>query len=102
MAVDRRFALLQHTHGLHSASVSSAGVGTGLSNGWSAAKDSTGVYTVTHNLGVDTYSVVVTPVGAVRRSYSVSSKGADSFTVSIYDEATAAVADTAFDFILQE
>lgn len=66
--------------------VSSLGTLFGGGVGWSANRDSTGVYTVTHNLGSSSYSVVA----CVEESsgiydIKIGSRGSNSFTVRIND-----------------
>lgn len=72
--------------------------------GWSVARPSTGVYTVTHNLGSTSYAVVCTIIGsAVITIYNITNRGSNSFTITFYNQTgsiTWAAANTDFDFIL--
>lgn len=45
-------------------SVTSSGTSTFLPSGWTVAHTSTGVYTITHNLGTTNYAVNVTGTGS--------------------------------------
>ena len=79
--------------------VSSGGVLSGAGSGWSASNDSTGVYTITHNIGSSAYSVVAV-VEASSGDYKckIGSRGSNSFTVRV--DQTGTLANAAFNFIL--
>lgn len=79
-------------------SVGSGGGGT-LPSGWSATNIATGRYTVTHNLGTSSYSVVVTPVVSVAKVWAIESKGSNSFTVRIANTSFT-LENNPFDFML--
>lgn len=79
--------------------VSSGGTLSGGGVGWSASNDSTGVYTVTHNLGSSAYSVVATVESSSGdRKCKIGSRSTNSFTVRCDEGGT--LTDMAFNFIL--
>jgi hypothetical protein len=83
--------------------VASAGTVLKLPRGWSCVRDSTGVYTITHTLGLaaNTYAVVATPSGAPGRGYC-SGMALSNNTFEIYFADTAgALADMDFNFNMQ-
>lgn len=61
---------------------SGATMGTNPS-GFSVSSSATGVYTVTHNLGTTSYSVICTPRASVVKNITVSVRDTNSFTVRI-------------------
>ncbi len=73
--------------------------GTPFPSGWSSSNDSTGVYTVTHNLGTSAYSVVVVPRASTVKDISVSVRGSNSFTVRV-SNLSDTLEDNDFMFIL--
>lgn len=79
--------------------VSSGGTLSGGGVGWSANRDSTGVYTITHNIGSSAYSVVATvEESAGDYKLKIGSRGSNSFTVRC-DEA-GSLTNMAFNFVL--
>ena len=83
--------------------VASAGTVLKLPRGWSCVRNSTGVYTITHTLGLaaNTYAVVATPSGAPGRGYC-SGMALSNNTFEIYFADTAgALADMDFNFNMQ-
>lgn len=83
--------------------IGSAGAGvTGtLPIGWSVAQTSTGVFTVTHNLGHTDYSVVATADSTLDRTLERTVKATASFQVKTTDLANGA-SDVDFSFLLTE
>lgn len=79
--------------------VSSGAAGTPFPTGWSASKNSTGNYTITHNLGTTSYVVVATPVGNDTIHAVILSTGSNSFVVVTANNA-GSDADCDFMFIL--
>jgi hypothetical protein len=76
-----------------------------LPSGWSLRYDSTGVYTIIHNLsskyGIKLYSIVACPAQSTNAVVScVISTFKDETTISWFDTATQTVADTSFMFII--
>ena len=61
--------------------VASGVASTPFPSGWSVTKNSTGDYTITHNLGTTTYAVLTTEEGSQTLVWPVISKGANSFEV---------------------
>ncbi len=72
-----------------------------LPPGWTSEKDSTGVYTVTHNLNLTTSDYVVTAVSeaSVARQIQRVTKGLNSFTI-VTQDATGTAADSAVGFVV--
>lgn len=71
-----------------------------LPSGWSSAIDTTGNYTVTHNLGSANYTVVLTGhTAAAARICVADSLNANDFSVLIEDDGGSAI-DSPFGFIL--
>lgn len=70
-----------------------------LSDRWTVAKNSTGNYTVTHNLGFTNYVPIVTASDTNARIICVSGETATKFDVETYNDAATAT-DTAFNFIV--
>lgn len=80
--------------------VGSGGTLIGGGTGWSATRNSTGVYTVTHNLGDSSYSVVATvEESSGIYDIKIGSRLSNSFQVRINDE-TDALINADFNFIL--
>ena len=82
-------------------STNPAGLST-LPGGWSASSPGTGIYTITHNLGIDNYGVVVSAGQLTSPIYvaGVSSHGNNSFTARVFRISTEALTDVGFDFCL--
>lgn len=57
--------------------------GTPFPSGWSSTNNSTGIYTVTHDLSSTDYSVVAVPVASTVKDITISSRGSDTFVVRI-------------------
>lgn len=70
-----------------------------LPPGWSAVKDSTGTYTITHNIGDTRYAIVLTCSNDVLGIASVVSLAANSCQVKTYSSA-ASLADRQFTFVV--
>src|SRR3990167_750579 len=79
--------------------------GNNLPAGWSAVRDSVGVYTITHNLGLAAgvdLAVAITPICSDDRwGNKRAAPGVNSFSVGIIDAGSGA-ADNAFTFIAKE
>lgn len=58
---------------------------SGENSGFSASSNnsSTGIYTITHNLGTTDYTVMVTPQASAVKNITISAKSSNSFTVRI-------------------
>jgi len=79
--------------------VSSAGVAaTKFPPGWSVAYTSTGLYTITHNLGHSNYTVLATAKDNLQAFAGARSVGANTFQVSVVDQSTSNPVDCAFGF----
>ena len=86
--------------GQFAGNVSSAGVAQALPRGWTCTKTGTGVYVVTHNLGLaaNSYSVVATPRGTPSTGYcSGWALSGNTFEIYFSNPAGAAT-DMAFSF----
>jgi len=70
-----------------------------LSDRWSVAKNSSGNYTITHNLGFTNYVPIVTASDTASRTICVSGETATKFDVETYTDAGTQT-DTAFNFIV--
>jgi len=81
--------------------VNADGTAARLPVGWSSARNSTGNYTVTHNLGDSIYVVVLTPYSGNRHIPYVSARANNTFTV-IGTDAGGTATDMPFGFILYE
>jgi hypothetical protein len=79
--------------------VDSAGAAVFLPYGWSCAKNSTGVYTVSHSLGTSLYSVNATSINANPISVQRSVVNDNTFTIALVNT-SAALTDSAFSFQL--
>jgi hypothetical protein len=95
-------ALINNGDTIYRGFVSSAGVGYGLPTGWTATRNGTGDYTVTHNLGLADardLTITLTAHAAVGRNTSldVFSRTVNSFVVSANEDDLPS--DTAFSFI---
>lgn len=75
-------------------------VSEGNEGGWSVTNNSTGVYTVTHNLSTYDYAVTIVPINTSTREYVISVKSSSYFRVRIYNNATASLTNSDFMFIL--
>lgn len=83
----------------YSGAVASGGTaGTPFPSGWSVAKNSTGNYTVTHNLGTSSYVVVATIKSGGKQILN-SDISNNTFDILTYNASGSAV-DGAFGFIL--
>ena len=79
--------------------VSSGGTLSGGGSGWSASNDSTGVYTITHNLGSSAYSIVATvEASSGDLKCKIGTRSSNSFVVRCDSAGT--LTNAAFDFIL--
>lgn len=65
---------------------------------WTSAKLSTGRYEITHNIGNTNYGVLLTPVTATTREFSVESIDPNSFIARFYNNTTATLEDANFSF----
>lgn len=70
-----------------------------LSDRWTVAKNSTGNYTITHNLGFTNYVPIVTASDTASRTICVSGETSTKFDVETYTDAGTQT-DTAFNFIV--
>jgi len=70
-----------------------------LSDRWTVAKNSSGNYTITHNLGFTNYVAIVTAVDTASRTICVSGETSTKFDVETYTDAGTQT-DTAFNFIV--
>lgn len=70
-----------------------------LSDRWSVVKNSTGNYTITHNIGFTNYVPIVTASDTNARIICVSGETATKFDVETYNDSATAT-DTAFNFIV--
>jgi hypothetical protein len=73
-----------------------------LPGGWSASSTGTGIYTITHNLGISGYGVVVSAGQLTSPIYvaGVSSHDNNEFTARVFRISTEALTDVGFDFCL--
>jgi hypothetical protein len=80
--------------------VSSAGTGTGLPSGWTVSRTSTGLYEITHNLGLaaTTDMQIVASVNDSVSRFAVVDTGTAFFRVRTFDAAGAS-SDEGFHFI---
>lgn len=87
--------------GGYSGRVDSGGAaGTPFPTGWTSVKNSTGNYTVTHNLGTTAYAPVVSAVGSTAVTARVPGINANNVQVYTTDSAGSLV-DSAFSFIIK-
>lgn len=70
-----------------------------FSDKWSVAKNSSGNYTITHNLGVTNYVPIITASDTASRTICVSGETSTKFDVETYTDAGTQT-DTAFYFIV--
>jgi hypothetical protein len=70
-----------------------------LSDRWTVAKNSSGNYTITHNLGFTNYVPIVTASDTASRTICVSGETSTKFDVETYTDAGTQT-DTAFNFIV--
>jgi len=70
-----------------------------LSDRWTVAKNSSGNYTITHNLGITNYVPIVTASDTASRTICVSGETSTKFDVETYTDAGTQT-DTAFNFIV--
>jgi hypothetical protein len=83
--------------------ISAAGAISNGPTGWTGGAPASSVFTVTHNLALtaDSYQVFCTATGTAEGVCTVTTRGANSFTVTCFDEsATPALADIPFSFHL--
>jgi hypothetical protein len=88
--------------GIYSGDVSAAAAITQGPSGWTGAVASS-VFTITHTLGLtaDSYKVFTTPTGTAEGTATVTTRGANAFTVTGFDlGATPALADIPFQFLM--
>lgn len=78
--------------------VDSTGVAIALPPGWTSIKNSTGDYTVTHNLATTAY-IVVACIGIGVRFLALSTQLSNTFGINTYNN-TNTLADGPFNFIL--
>lgn len=88
---------------IYAGEITSAGVAVMLPVGWTSAKDSTGRYTITHNLDTVAYAVTASPfITAVTAdrdtTVDVSARAANSFQINSYSRGVEA--DAACFFML--
>ncbi len=83
----------------YSGFVNADGTAGSLPMGWSSTKTGTGAYTVTHNLNLSDYAVVMTGGGSQIGIFATATRGANSFTC-VTDNNLVAATDCAFNFIL--
>jgi hypothetical protein len=79
--------------------VYAAGTALSLPVSWTSAKTGTGAYTVTHNLGSASYTVVITAAGSQLGIASIYTINANTFTLSMFNT-SAVLTDCDFTFIL--
>lgn len=82
----------------YAGSVNSGGTAIALPAGWSSVKNSTGDYSVTHNLGITAY-IAVACIGVGVRFLAVSAQTSTRFDINTYDN-TNTLADGPFQFTL--
>lgn len=87
---------------VYGGTVAANGTEVALPTGWSSAKNATGSYTVTHNLGHTDYAVTVSPASNSLRVAQIGSghPEADEFDVFTFKTDTLAQEDLRFTFIL--
>jgi hypothetical protein len=76
--------------------VDSAGVAVSLPAGWTSARNGTGDYTITHNLGSAAYIVLLQSDGAASVPV-IHTRGSNSLRTTFFSLA-ASLTDTSFDF----
>jgi len=69
-------------------------------NGWTVVKLSTGRYEITHNLGSTNYVVLITPLSATTREFSVESQTINTFITRFYSNSGGTLIDTDHSFIV--
>lgn len=85
---------------IYSGAVSSGGSGITLPSGWTSTHNSTGDYSVSHNLNVGATKYVVTAcIGVGVRFLAVSLQSSIRFDINTYDK-TGTLADGPFQFTL--
>jgi len=80
--------------------VAAAGTSVRLPTGWSSVKNSTGDYTVTHNLGTGNYTITCEMLGNTGEWY-VYSLAANSFGIRTYNLNTTTLTDKQWMFIMR-
>jgi hypothetical protein len=88
--------------GSYAGAVNSGGTAQTLPRGWSCVRNSTGVYTVTHNLNLSgtTYSVVASPKGSPNTGYCSGMANSNNSFEIYFSNTAGAAADMAFNFTL--
>ncbi len=84
--------------GIYPGAVTGSGGTTFLPAGWTATKNTTGKYTVTHNLGHTRYTVVMSPSQNIADEHDVSAKTSTTFSVELL--LSGSFADCPFNFML--
>lgn len=84
---------------LYGGSIVSGSATANFPAGWSVNNDGTGLYDITHNLGVAHYAVTVSPNVFATRFAIVYSKGSNDFNVALFN-LSGTPTNTDFDFIL--
>jgi hypothetical protein len=86
---------------LYAGSVASDGTAIRLPQGWTSSRTSTGLYTITHNLGTTNYAPIVTAFlngGTGFRAAQVHTQSANSFVIDIAVSGTDT--DSSFSFVV--
>jgi len=81
--------------------VNAAGTPGGVfPTGWTVTNLSTGRYQITHNLGSTNYVVLLTPLAATTREFSVESQTLNTFITRFYSNAGGTLIDTDHSFMV--
>lgn len=81
--------------------VNAAGTAGGVfPPGWTVTNLSTGRYEITHNIGNTNYVVLLTPLAATTREFSVESQTATTFITRFYSNPGATLIDTDHSFLV--
>lgn len=81
--------------------VNAAGTAGGVfPTGWTVTNLSTGRYEITHNLNTLDYVVLLTPLAATTREFSVESQGLNTFVTRFYTNTGATLIDTDHSFLV--
>jgi len=81
--------------------VNAAGTAGGVfPTGWTVTNLSAGRYEITHNLGSTNYVVLLTPLSATTREFSVESQTANTFITRFYSNPGATLIDTDHSFLV--
>lgn len=85
----------------YSGYINNDGTSTNVPTGWTSVKNSTGNYTITHNLGITTYNVVATSAGGAERTMANYGQTSTTFTINALNVgAGPSNIDTDFTFVL--